>query len=211
MGYLIHMQSPADFAEQLEAVIEDIFAALRHGLVLAQQVHTDNHWESEADMHLFLHLVRRETVERLRSSYDATAEPGDNLGLPMSGIVLAMPSNHVLRVWHSSDGEIPPATSIHRRTFCHQMPSGLGGLVPLPQFAVAHDQPSNLAILWDHRGDEIVRLDLVRPMGLDNKKALIDWRHPLLPSFQRVSDLDYGRADADKNESAEADADRAAG
>lgn len=205
------MQSPADVAHQLEAVIDDIFAALRQGLLLARKVHADSGWEAAADTHLFLHLVRREAVERLRSTYDAAAEPSDNLGLPMSGIVLAMPSRHVLRVWHSSDGEIPPATSSHRRNFCHQTPSGLGGLVPLPPFAIANDQPSNLAILWDHRNDEIVRFDLVRPMGLDNQKALIDWRYSLLPSFQRVSDLDYGSADSGKADSAGVDAGRTAG
>jgi hypothetical protein len=186
------MWSPDGAARALESVVEDIFHALQAGLVISQRIHGMAGWDRAADPHLALQLVRREAVERLRSAYNASAEPSDNLGLSMSGIVLAMPSHHVLRVWHSADGELPPATSHQRMDFYHQEPSAQGGLVPLPPFAADVDEgTSNLAILWNHSGVDITRLDLVRPCGLDGRRGIEDWRVPLLPLFQRVSDIDY--------------------
>lgn len=192
-GILLIVPTPEDAAAGLQSVTEDVFHALRAGLALSQRVHQDARWEAGADIHLALHLVRREAVERLRSVYNATSEPTDNLDSVMSGIVLAMPSSHVLRVWHTADGELPPASTQHRKAFYHQQPSANGNMPVLPAFVQDVDEdPSNLAILWNHNGLEITRFDLIRPMGLNKQKALEDWRLPLLSRFVRVNDIDYG-------------------
>jgi hypothetical protein len=186
------MYSSADAAQALAPVLEDIFHALRSGLQVSQQVHAMAGWDSGADRHLASQLVRREAVERLRNTYDTTSEPWENLGLPMSGIILKMPSNHVLRVWHSTDGDLPPAVTAPLRDFYHQRPSALGDLIPLPFADVDHDGASNLAVLWDSQDGEISRYELVRTFGLDGRTALVEWRYPLLAMFQRDDDLEYG-------------------
>lgn len=186
------MHSPADAAQALAPVLEDIFHALQSGLQVSQRVHAMAEWDPGADRHLASQLVRREAVERLRNTYDTSSEPWENLGLPMSGIILKMPSNHVLRVWHSSDGDLPPAVTAPLRDFYHQRPSALGDLIPLPFTDVDPDHPSNLAVLWDSHDGEVSRFDLVRTFGLDGRTALVEWRYPLLAMFQRDDDLDYG-------------------
>ena len=113
-------------------------------------------------------------------------EPGnDNLGLPMSGLILRTPTE-VLRVWHSEDGELPAADTHGLRVFYSQAPTAQLRL-QLAFDAVPGDpaRREHLALLWADarapgRDPELVRFDLVRPRGSSGRRVDVDWHVGLL-------------------------------
>ena len=178
-----------------DAAVRDALAA---GVTVSRAVHAAHGWNPLADRHLDHQLVRREAMERLKPwdadlddphgeltlgrQLDLFEPPVDNLGLPMSGLIVRTASD-VLRIWHSDDGELPAATTDGLRDFYRQAPSGQ------TQLAIGLDdgQPAreHLALLWaDGRTPEtqgrLVRLDLVRPGGTIGRRVTVDWHVGLL-------------------------------
>jgi hypothetical protein len=113
-------------------------------------------------------------------------DPGnDNLGLPMSGLILRTPTE-VLRVWHSDDGELPAAETQGLRDFYAQAPTAQLRL-QLALDGVPGDpgRREHLALLWADsrepgRDPELVRFDLVRPRGSSGRRVDVDWHVGLL-------------------------------
>ena len=118
-------------------------------------------------------------------------EPGnDNLGLPMSGLILRTPTE-VLRVWHSDDGELPAAETQGLRDFYAQQPTAQLHL-QLALESVPGDprRRDHLALLWADsrrpgRDPELVRFDLVRPRGSSGRRVDVDWQVGLLDRLGR--------------------------
>lgn len=169
--------------------------ALRSGVAASTKIHAEQGWNPVADPHTSHGLVRREAMERLKP-YGARLEDGDNLGLPMSGLILRSAAGDVLRVWYSEDGELPPVTSRPMRRFCHQHPTDQGALFiadPSDSVPTGNENPANnLAVLWNDDGTDLTRFDLVRPYGVDGRRALVDWQVNLLGRIASVDDLDFG-------------------
>src|SRR5215211_5017415 len=104
--------SPGAAAARLRPLLLAVHEALTHGIAVSTAVHAERGWNPAADRHLHHQLVRREAVERLRpwgADPDELSDPllarqlvfaddTDNLGLPMSGLILRTPTD-VLRVW----------------------------------------------------------------------------------------------------------------
>ena len=191
---------------RLAPLLQLVMDSLRAGIAVSSEVHTRQGWNPGADRHTEHGLVRREAMERLKP-FGASLEDGDNLGLPMSGIILRSAAGDVLRVWHSEDGDLPPAMTRPLRTFFHQEPTRQGTLFLADPTDSAVDgdadangreaaEPSNLAVLWDDDGSDLTRFDLVRPYGVDGRRALIDWQIDLLGWVNRAEDLDFGEDDS---------------
>jgi hypothetical protein len=245
--------------------------ALREGVAVSAGIHAAQGWNPGADRHTSHGLVRREAMERLKP-FGARLEDGDNLGLPMSGLILRSDSGDVLRVWYSEDGELPPMTTRPLRRFCQQHPTDQGALFLVgphdwvaPDAAEAGDtdggstgsgstgggsgdlggtgggtgnlggpgggstggntgdstgggtsggtgypggtggggtdggsrgdEPSNLAVLWNDDGGDLIRFDLVRPYAVEGRRAVVDWHLNLLGRLDRADDLDLGGGD----------------
>lgn len=190
------MEHPSDaVVARLRPLLVEVRDALLRGLAVSRAIHADHDWQPSADRHLDHQLVRREAMERLRPYAEHVDDPfgtqlellepgNDNLGLPMSGLILRTPTE-VLRVWHSDDGELPAAETQGLRDFYAQSPTAqlrlqlaLDG-VPDPQ------RRDHLALLWADsrapgRDPELVRLDLVRPRGSSGRRVDVDWHVGLL-------------------------------
>ena len=195
-GYLIHMDfhTPSTALERLGQLPALVFEALSDGVRVSVALHAASGWRIEADRHFYRHAIRRQAMELLKP-YGLDLGDHDNLGLGMSGLILRLSSGEVLRVWHSSDGELPLAESEPMRMFCKQNPTAQGRLLlDLP--GIEESDGGNLAILWDDDGSVLTRFELVRPYGLEGKRVLVDWHHDLLSCHgEREDDLDYGVED----------------
>jgi hypothetical protein len=106
----------------------------------------------------------------------------DNLGLPMSGLILRTPTD-VLRVWRSDDGELPAAATDGLRAFYRQDPSHQLGLPLGPE--EPRPAPGHLALLWADSGVVLTRFDLVRPCGHVGRRVQVDWHVDLLERLGR--------------------------
>ena len=188
------MDSSAAAVTRLRPLLVAVREALTEGLSVSRAVHADRGWNPTADRHLDHQLVRREAMERLRPWGADLDDPllarqlelldasTDNLGLPMSGLILRTPSE-VLRVWHSDDGELPAADTEGLRAFYRQAPTRQ------TQLTLDDDpsggSPDHLALLWADatRADgtpALARLDLVRPAGHVGRRVQVDWHVDLL-------------------------------
>ncbi|MGK5169999.1 hypothetical protein [Geodermatophilus sp. CPCC 205761] len=186
--------SPAAVVDRLRPLLLAVHQALSAGVAVSAAVHAEHGWNPTADRHLDHQLVRREAMERLRpwgASPDELSDPllarqlelggtgTDNLGLPMSGLILRTPTD-VLRVWRSDDGELPAAATDGLRAFYRQRPSrqlqlDLGERPDAPRPHAGH-----LALLWADAGTVLTRFDLVRPCGHLGRRAHVDWHVDLL-------------------------------
>ena len=188
---------------RLHPLLVEVRDALVRGLAVSRAIHAAYDWQPSADRHLDHQLVRREAMERLRPYADhddhpfgtqlELVEPGnDNLGLPMSGLILRTPTE-VLRVWHSDDGELPAAETQGLRDFYAQTPTAQLHL-QLALDAVPGDpgRREHLALLWADsraagRDPELVRFDLVRPRGSSGRRVDVDWQVGLLDRLRTAA------------------------
>jgi hypothetical protein len=195
---------PSDaVVRRLHPLLVEVRDALVRGLAVSRAIHAAYDWQPSADRHLDHQLVRREAMERLRPYADhddhpfgtqlELLEPGnDNLGLPMSGLILRTPTE-VLRVWHSDDGELPTAETQGLRDFYAQTPTAQLHL-QLALDAVPGDpgRREHLALLWADartpgRDPELVRFDLVRPRGSSGRRVDVDWHVGLLDRLRTAA------------------------
>lgn len=174
---------------RLDTLLPLVLDALQAGVNASHEIHSDRGWSPVADRHLDRHLVRREAMERLKP-YGVELDDSDNLGLPMSGLILRTASD-VVRIWHSADGELPAVETQARRDFCSQEPTRQGTLFFLPQGSVELP-PCHTALLWDDDGATITRFTLVRPHGVAGRRSVIDWEVDLLGQVVHMDDIDYG-------------------
>jgi hypothetical protein len=185
--------SPAAVVARLRALLLAVHEALSHGVAVSAAIHTAHGWNPTADRHLDHQLVRREAMERLKPwgadpddlpdpvlarQLEFTDTSTDNLGLPMSGLILRTPSD-VLRVWRSDDGELPTAATDGLRTFYRQTPSRQLQL-DLDAADSERPAPGHLALLWADTGASLTRFDLVRPSGHIGRRVHVDWHISLL-------------------------------
>jgi hypothetical protein len=186
---------------RLHPLLVEVRDALLRGLAVSRAIHATHDWQPTADRHLDHQLVRREAMERLRPYAEHVdhpfgtqlelLEPGnDNLGLPMSGLILRTPTE-VLRVWHSEDGELPAADTHGLRAFYSQAATAQLRL-QLAFDGVPGDpaRREHLALLWADsrapgRDPELVRFDLVRPRGSSGRRVDVDWHVGLLDRLRR--------------------------
>ena len=181
---------------RLQPLLVEVRDALVRGLAVSRAIHATYDWQPTADRHLDHQLVRREAMERLRPYAEHVDDPfgtqlelldpgNDNLGLPMSGLILRTPTE-VLRVWHSDDGELPAADTQGLRDFYAQEATAQLhlqlALDAVPATAVRRE---HLALLWADsrrpgRDPELVRFDLVRPRGSSGRRVDVDWHVGLL-------------------------------
>lgn len=179
---------PSATSLRLDYLIDAIFDALSAGVATSSSIHIDRGWSPAADRHLDRQLVRREAMEHLRP-FGASPDEHGSLGLPMSGLILRS-SPDVIRIWHSDDGEIPPIETDSLRAFCRQPPVVQTSLWQHRSSLL--QQTNNVALLWDTGiRKDIVRFELLRPYGVAGRRALIDWRLPLLPRPTRGVDLGF--------------------
>ena len=186
--------SPAAAVARLRPLLLAVHQALSHGVAVSAAIHAAHGWSPGADRHLDHQLVRREAMERLKpwgADRDELSDPllarqlefldtsTDNLGLPMSGLILRTPTD-VLRVWRSDDGELPAAATDGLRAFYRQAPSRQLQL-DLEAPEGRHPAPARLALLWADSGGVLTRFDLVRPAGYVGRRVLVDWHVDLRP------------------------------
>jgi hypothetical protein len=179
--------SPAAVTARLRPLLLAVHEALSAGVAVSAAIHAQHGWHPTADRHLDHQLVRREAMERLRpwgAGPDELSDPlqarqlefldagADNLGLPMSGLILRTPTD-VLRVWRSDDGELPAAATDGLRAFYRQDPSRQLRLALEPDEPRA--VPGHLALLWADSGGVLTRFDLVRPCGHVGRRVQVDW------------------------------------
>jgi hypothetical protein len=179
--------SPAAVTARLRPLLLAVHEALSAGVAVSAAIHAQQGWNPTADRHLDHQLVRREAMERLRpwgAGPDELSDPlqvrqlefldagTDNLGLPMSGLILRTPTD-VLRVWRSDDGELPAAATDGLRAFYRQDPSRQLQLALDPD--EPRPTPGHLALLWADSGAVLTRFDLVRPCGYVGRRVQVDW------------------------------------
>ena len=179
--------SPAAVTACLRPLLLAVHEALSAGVAVSAAIHAQQGWNPTADRHLDHQLVRREAMERLRpwgAGPDELSDPlqvrqlefldagTDNLGLPMSGLILRTPTD-VLRVWRSDDGELPAAATDGLRAFYRQDPSRQLQLALDPD--EPRPTPGHLALLWADSGTVLTRFDLVRPCGHLGRRVQVDW------------------------------------
>jgi hypothetical protein len=187
---------------RLRPLLVEVRDALVRGLAVSRAIHATYDWQPTADRHLDHQLVRREAMERLRPYAEHVDDPfgtqlelldpgNDNLGLPMSGLILRTPTE-VLRVWHSDDGELPAADTQGLRDFYAQEPTAHLHLQLALDTAPAALRREHLALLWADsrrpgRDPELVRFDLVRPRGASGRRVEVDWHVGLLDRLRSTA------------------------
>ena len=198
--------SPAAVVTRLRPLLLAVHEALSHGAAVSAAIHTAHGWNPTADRHLDHQLVRREAMERLKpwgADPDELSDPllarqlefadssTDNLGLPMSGLILRTPTD-VLRVWRSDDGELPSAATDGLRAFYRQAPSRQ---LQLDLGAAERERPApgHLALLWADSGAVLTRFDLVRPSGHIGRRVQVDWHVDLLQRLTLAAATTGGR------------------
>jgi hypothetical protein len=184
--------APAAVTQRLWPLLVSVHEALQAGVAVSAAVHAAHSWNPTADRHLDHQLVRREAMEHLRPwgadldgpddrpgalAADAWLDPRhgrrlelpdagtENLGLPMSGLILGTPT----------DADTPGL-----RAFYRQAPSTQTQLAIDDGRTPAAPARSSLALLWADTGGVITRLDLVRPYGHAGRRAQVDWHVDLL-------------------------------
>ena len=169
---------------RLRPLLTAVHEALSAGVAVSHQIHRQHGWQPSADPHLDRQLVRRHAMEQLRPwsasvgeqlTFDLGDAGTDSLGLPMSGLILTTATD-VLRVWHSADGELPPADTQALRSFYTQAPTLQTQLV----LDGAPPAGNHLALLWADHGGAVTRLELVRPWWRGRRHPEADWRADLL-------------------------------
>jgi hypothetical protein len=198
--------SPAAVVTRLRPLLLAVHEALSHGAAVSAAIHTAHGWNPTADRHLDHQLVRREAMERLKpwgADPDELSDPllarqlefadssTDNLGLPMSGLILRTPTD-VLRVWRSDDGELPSAATDGLRAFYRQAPSRQ---LQLDLGAPERERPTpgHLALLWADSDAVLTRFDLVRPSGHIARRVQVDWHVDLLQRLTLAAATTGGR------------------
>ena len=185
--------SPGTVTRRLRPLLLAVHEALSAGVTVSAAIHARHGWSPTADRHLDHQLVRREAMERLRpwgAGPDELSDPlqarqldldtgTDNLGLPMSGLILRTPTD-VLRVWRSDDGELPAAATDGLRAFYRQAPSRQLQLELDERTGQPRSEPGHLALLWADSGAVLTRFDLVRPGGHVGRRVQVDWHVDLL-------------------------------
>src|SRR3954454_10414439 len=138
-GTLLDVDHPSDVVvRRLRPLLVEVRDALVRGLAVSWAIHDTYDWQPTADRHLDHQLVRREAMERLRPYAEHVDDPfgtqlelldpgNDNLGLPMSGLILRTPPG-VRRVWPADAGELPAADTQGLRDFYAQAPTAQLGL-----------------------------------------------------------------------------------
>ncbi|SDF84444.1 hypothetical protein [Klenkia brasiliensis] len=167
---------------RLRPLLRAVQEALVAGVVVSGQIHRQHGWQRAADPHLDRQLVRRHAMEQLlpwsasvgeQLTFDVGDGAGENLGLPMSGLIITTEAD-VVRVWYSEDGELPPADTAALRAFYAQAPTTQLALDGTPPVG------NHVALLWADRGGALSRLELVRPWWRGGRHPEADWRADLL-------------------------------
>ncbi|MEI4274095.1 hypothetical protein TEK04_20415 [Klenkia sp. LSe6-5] len=167
---------------RLRPLLRAVHEALVAGVAVSRQIHRQHGWRPAADPHLDRQLVRRHAMEQLRPwaasvgeqlTFDVGDTGGENLGLPMSGLIITTDTD-VVRVWHSEDGELPPGDTSALRAFYAQTPTTQLALDGAPPVG------NHLALLWADREGALTRLELVRPWARGGRHPEADWRVDLL-------------------------------
>ncbi|MFW3172610.1 hypothetical protein [Geodermatophilus sp. CPCC 206100] len=193
--------SPGAVVHRLRPLLLAVHEALSAGVTVSATIHAAHGWNPTADRHLDHQLVRREAMERLRPwgarpeddepsdallarRLEVTDTGTDNLGLPMSGLILRTATD-VLRVWRSDDGELPAAATDGLRAFYRQSPSRQLQLELDERTGRPRPEPGHLALLWADSGAVLTRFDLVRPGGHVGRRVQVDWHVDLLHRLVR--------------------------
>jgi hypothetical protein len=187
----IEDHGPEATLARLGGTLELCFSALSSGITLAEDTHAQNGWDRRADPQMFSHLVRREALELIKTQ-NPEARDEDNLGAAMSGLHLKVGDTDQLRVWHGSAGEVRVPTTETGRNFLKQRSSTA---MYLPMFGAPEmSSECHTILLWEHKGGELSRFTLVRPLDSESGRVVVDWSEPLLLRFaQRVDDIPYRR------------------
>ena len=176
--------SPEAVLTRLRPLLRAVHEALSAGVAVSHAIHRQHGWQPAADPHLDRQLVRRHAMEQLRPwsasigeqlTFDVGDQGGENLGLPMSGLIVSTDVD-VLRVWHSADGELPPGDARALQSFYDQSPVQQTQLV----LEGAPAAGNHLALLWADRAGVLSRLELVRPWWRGGRHPEADWRVDLL-------------------------------
>ena len=187
----IEDHGPVATVARLENTLNLCFRALSEGLLVAGALHAEQRWDPRADPQMFTHAVRREALEVIKAQ-DSDARAEDNLGAAMSGLHIEVGEIDVLRVWHGCDGQVRLPSSETGREFLLQESSSAQCLPGFESPAVP--RICRLILLWEQRDGQLSRFDLLRPLGAEGSKVIVDWREPLLPRFaQRIEDVVYRR------------------
>lgn len=188
-------------------VCQIAYAALRRGLATADKLHEIAGWNPDADIHLHRHLTRRDAMEDLKqvSVGDVLLDDDDNLGLAMSGLIVDLPED-TIRIWHTMESHIPAPRSEAGREFVTQstVAPALFATDDLPYDEKTKVRSNSLIIQWTAQGQEILRYDLIRPIGHKNGKVVMDWRLPLLKQYKAMPDIQYRRR-GDESQSGDAE------
>lgn len=184
--------------ERLRPTLESLYVGLCRGLVISVAVHREHRWRPGADLHLFHHIARREAMAYLRD-LDPRLDEEDNLGLPMSGLLLRPTSVDVLRVWHSDDGHVRAPSTDSGRSFVSQ-PSAAYDLFTNTLFGTQTvPEVCKTYVQWGARGADVTRFDLVRPRGTSGGFVEPDWTVPLLEEMRTsTSGRDDPETDVDR-------------
>ncbi len=182
---------PTATVERLTPALLEVYTGLREGLEIARDVHVQYGWEPGADPHLFHHLARRETVERLRQ-HAAQVEDEAAIGLPMSGLLLRPTPMDVVRVWYSEDLHMRAPDSEAGREFVTQ-----AGTAEDLFTAAGRPVPGLLGLCktfvrWSAQGTTVTRFTLVRPVGVARGSVVPDWSVELLPRLTGGTDTPPG-------------------
>ena len=177
------------------------YGALKRGLATADKLHRIAGWSPVPDIHLIRHMTRRDAMEDLKafSVGDVLPDDDENLGLAMSGLIVQLPED-TIRIWHTTESDVPAPRSEIGREFVTQSSVAPdlfeAGVLSYDAGATAA-RPNSLIIQWTAQGQEILRYDLIRPVGHKNGKVVIDWREPLLQKYQAMPDIEFRRRDGD--------------
>jgi hypothetical protein len=200
INHVIRDDSPEATSTRLETACLEIFRALEKGMQTADHVHDERGWKPGGDIHFYRHMTRRDAVEELKQ-LNPELEDEDDLGLPMSGLILHLPDD-IIRVWHTTDSKIPKPTTEARRRFVSQISERAIPIIGDDELDLGLDEmtqpepPKNhVLIQWTAEGSAIIRFDLVRPIGVRGGQVAIDWRLPLLGRYSQIEDLQYRRRD----------------
>jgi hypothetical protein len=179
---------PMPTLARLLSTLRDLYTGLSRGLLIAAEVHEKYRWKPSADQHLYHHLARREAMAHLREC-DPRLEQAENLGLPMSGLLLRPTTSDILRVWYSDDGQVRAPDTSSGRQFVTQASAAFDlfdeeddvYLPVMPSVCKTYAQ-------WAAKENRLVRFDLVRPRGYRNGRIEEDWRIDLLAAEHGVAE-----------------------
>ncbi|WP_454083939.1 hypothetical protein [Georgenia sp. Marseille-Q6866] len=169
--------------ERLGPTLQSLYEGLCRGLAIAVEVHRQHRWRPAADLHLFHHIARREAMAHLRD-LDPRLDEEDNLGLPMSGLLLHPTPVDVLRVWHSDDGHVRAPVTHSGQRFVSQRSAAYDLFTDTSFSSQAMPDVCKTYVQWAARGSDLTRFDLVRPRGTSGGFVEPDWTVPLLEAMR---------------------------